>query len=442
MALLTKRRLDREFLKNAAIYLITAALSVTLIVLIILAAVGTFDNSVETMTAVVSDERATVSFDAYIMRSEAPVCAQVSGGVNYAVSDGDIIAVGDKIADIFVGGSASQREQTIRLEKKIQLLESSNVSAAQRSGDTSSLDSEIDSLYSDIYYNIQNGNIGYAIRRRDSLLIDMNKREIILRKRFDYSSEIKQLELMKNQTVAARVTEGIPGYEDIDAAASGANVVNSPYAGYFYAELDGYENIFSADKVSTLTLNEFDRMTASDPEDMTYIAGSGYTVGKIMTRYVWYIACRTDRAMLMNFRDGYRYTAIFPYSNDAEVPVRLYRIVAETDSDNVILIFSGGELPEDFNFLRRQTVSIVKTSYTGYRVPVSAVRIVGGVQGVYILDGDIVRFRKIDALAQVNGYVVCAEQNPQADPDYAQKLGLYDQVITKGKNLYDGKIIN
>ena len=50
--------------------------------------------------------------------------------------------------------------------------------------------------------------------------------------------------------------------------------------------------------------------------------------------------------------------------------------------------------------------------------------------------------RRIDALAQVNGYVVCAEQDPQGDPDYALKLGLYDQVITKGKNLYDGKIIN
>ena len=87
-------------------------------------------------------------------------------------------------------------------------------------------------------------------------------------------------------------------------------------------------------------------------------------------------------------------------------------------------------------------MNIVRTSYTGYRVPVSAVRIVEDHQGVYVLDGDIVRFRQIDALAQINGYVICAEQNPQSDPDYGKKLGLYDQVITKGKNLYDGKIIN
>ena len=432
-----KRRFDREFLKEAAVYIITAALSVLLVVLILLAAVGTFDDSVETMTAVVSEERAMVAFDAYVMRYEAPVCVEYQGGINYSVSDGDILAVGDKIADMYVGGSASQREQTIKLERRIQLLENSNVPAGQRAGDTSALDSEINSLYSDIYYHIQGGDIGYAIRRRESLLIDMNRREIILRKRFDYSEEIARLEQMKNQT--ASQTTVISGFQDVG---DGNGTVASPYAGYFYAELDGYENIFSADKISTLTISEFDRMTASDPEDMTYIAGQGYTIGKVMTRYMWYIACRADRSVLMSFRDGYRYTAVFPYSNDVEVPVRLNRIITETDTDNVVLVFSGGELPEDFNFLRRQTVNIVRTSYTGYRVPVSAVRIVDGEQGVFILDGDIVKFRRIDALAQVNGYVVCAEQDPQGDPDYASKLGLYDQVITKGKNLYDGKIIN
>ena len=437
MAAVKKRRFDREFLKEAAVYIITAALSVLLVVLILLAAVGTFDDSVETMTAVVSEERAMVAFDAYVMRSEAPVCTSVPGGVNYAVSDGDIIAVGDRIADVYVGGSAAQREQTIKLERKIQLLENSNVPAGQRAGDTSELDGEINSLYSDIYYHVQNGSIGYAIRRRESLLIDLNRREIILRKRFDYSSEIAALERMKNQVASQQTV--ITGFQD---EGEGDGSVLSPYAGYFYAELDGYENIFSADKVSTLTIGEFDRMTASDPEDMSYIAGQGYTIGKIMTRYLWYIACRADRSILMSFRDGYRYTAVFPYSNDVEVPVRLNRIITETDSDEVVLVFSGGELPDDFNFLRRQTVNIVRTSFTGYRVPVSAVRIVNGEQGVYILDGDIVKFRRIDALAQINGYVVCAEQNPQSDPDYALKLGLYDQVITKGKNLYDGKIIN
>ena len=109
-------------------------------------------------------------------------------------------------------------------------------------------------------------------------------------------------------------------------------------------------------------------------------------------------------------------------------------------------------------------MEIVETSYTGYKVPVSAVRIVNisqnedgsrrvtpsasgetkgrTAQGVYILDGDRVHFREIKALAQINGYVICAEQNPAQDADYRYKLGLYDRVIVKGKNLTDGKIVN
>ena len=133
---------------------------------------------------------------------------------------------------------------------------------------------------------------------------------------------------------------------------------------------------------------------------------------------------------------------VFPYSNDTRVNDAV-SVITETDSDEVVLVFRGGDLPKDFNFLRRQTVEIVETSYTGYKVPVSAVRIVnisqdeegrrlvtpssagesgsgepGGrmAQGVYILDGDRVHFREIKALAQINGYVICAEQNRRRTP--------------------------
>ena len=76
-------------------------------------------------------ENRLVSFDAYIMRTEEPVASTARGGINYAVSDGDVIAVGDKLADIYVGGSETQRSKTIALEKQINVLESSNVSGNQ-----------------------------------------------------------------------------------------------------------------------------------------------------------------------------------------------------------------------------------------------------------------------------------------------------------------------
>ncbi|NLZ36587.1 MAG: hypothetical protein GX897_03810 [Clostridiales bacterium] len=462
-----KVRFDSAYLRDAGIYIITALLSIALIVYIILAAVGTFDTGIETIAATVTTENRLVSFDAYIMRSEEPVVSIARGGINYAVSDGDVIAVGDKLADIYVGGSETQRMKTIALEKQISVLENSNVSGNQLMSNTSALDDSIDSLYTDIYAHINSGDIGYAVRRRNDLLINLNRREIILRKRADYNTEIESLRRQKEIIATPAMQAGEDG---LFAGSAGADeTVFSPYAGYFYTELDGYENIFSADRIPTLTVGEFNEMVKSEPESGAYVQEQGWTIGKIMTKYVWYIACKADRDLLMSFRDGYKYTVVFPYSNDTRVKMTLYRIITETDSDEVVLVFRGGDLPKDFNFLRRQTVEIVETSYTGYKVPVSAVRIVnisqdeegrrlvtpssagesgsgepGGrmAQGVYILDGDRVHFREIKALAQINGYVICAEQNPAQDADYRYKLGLYDRVIVKGKNLSDGKIVN
>ena len=457
-----KNRFDSAFLRSAGIYITTALLSIALIIYIILAAVGAFDTGIETIPAPVTTENRLISFDAYIMRTEEPVASSARGGINYAVSDGDVIAVGDKLADIYVGGSETQRSKTIALEKQINVLESSNVSGNRLMTDTSALDDSIDALYNDIYAHLDSGDIGYAVRRRNDLLISLNRREIILRKRGDYNDEIEKFRREK-EIIATPAMQA--GEEGLYAGSAGADeTVFSPYAGYFYTELDGYENIFSADRIPTLTVGEFNEMVKSEPESGAYLQEQGWTIGKIMTKYVWYIACKADRDLLMSFRDGYKYTVVFPYSNDTQVRMTLYRIVTETDSDEVVLIFRGGDLPKDFNFLRRQTVEIVETSYTGYKVPVSAVRIVNisqnedgsrrvtpsasgetegrTAQGVYVLDGDRVHFREIKALAQINGYVICAEQNPAQDAEYQYKLGLYDRVIVKGKNLTDGKIVN
>ena len=143
----------------------------------------------------------------------------------------------------------------------------------------------------------------------------------------------------------------------------------------------------------------------------------------------------------MSFIDSQNYSVIFPYSSDAEIPMTLYRSVPDEESGLTLLIFSTGKVNADFNFLRRQTVEIVAESYTGYRVPVSSVRIVDGKQGVYVLMGNVVKFREITPLVEIDGNLIVKEQDKVNDPDHALKLGFYDAIITKGKNLYEDKII-
>lgn len=103
------------------------------------------------------------------------------------------------------------------------------------------------------------------------------------------------------------------------------------------------------------------------------------------------------------------------------------------------LVFSSMQMPENFNFLRRQTIEIVRASASGYRIPANAVRMEKDVQGVYILDGYIVRFRPIDPLLEVDNYLIVSTTYPDEDVTTLQE---FDAVIVEGKNLYDGKVVS
>ena len=98
-------------------------------------------------------------------------------------------------------------------------------------------------------------------------------------------------------------------------------------------------------------------------------------------------------------------------------------------------------LLEDFDYTRRQTVEIKTAEYSGYKVPVSAVRLENGIKGVYILDSSTVRFREINPLFEKDGWIVCEEKD-SSDENQKNRLSLYDFVITEGKDLYDGKVLS
>lgn len=419
--------MDTKYLKNVAAYVLTAAVSLLVILLIIRALSSLVTSEVETMLTEVATERATEDFEAYVMRSETVLYSARSGGLSYSAVDGEHVAAGRELVNVYSeGGGEDARRRIIEIDRKIGILEDSNISGSITVTDTAALDSEINALFGSLRNGVENGDLAYAVRKRDELLILLNRRSIITRTVQNYDEEITRLSNEKLLTAADM--------------AGAAETVKAPGAGYFYTSLDGYETAFHANEVPTLTVERFDRLKETQPRD--YSGYGGYGVGKLVTAFTWYIVCESTQDMLRNFRYNGTYTVVFPYSSDTELRMTLTRIVTETNGERVLLVFSTGEIPENFNFLRRQPVQIVKASYTGYRVPISAVRINDGRQGVYVLDNRLVRFREIVPLTEVGGYFIVARRDPLNDEYYYNKLNLHDLIITRGKNLYESKIIS
>ncbi len=407
-------------------YSISIVVSVIVVVYLGYHFIQGFGNDITTEYAVKITEDNTTEFDAYILRNETLIYSSTEGGVGYTYSDGTKVRRGTEIASIYAGASElhnSARDEIIALDKKLSLLEESSNIEGMAASDMSTLDSKIYEYYMTIRNSAEQENYANLPKRRDELLTLLNKRQLITGKVASFDTVIEEIQQERDELTAS-----------LNAI---SEAVTSPATGFFYSSVDGYEDIFSADAISEMTIDDFHEMINSEPRDYPSTA-----IGKIATDFVWYIAVETTRDELRYYDEGYDYTVNFPYNNDMRLTMNLSRIIAPDVGNQVLLIFSCHDAPEDFTFKRMQTVEIVRSSHTGYRVPISAVRQLDGKMGVYVLVGGVVDFRYINVILECDGYYLVAERDTENDPEYYTKLGLYDQVITSGKDLYVGKMIS
>lgn len=419
--------MDLQYLRSVLKYVLSAVLSVVLIAYILYHMSGGFQPDLETTPATLVTQESTMTVGVTIMRNETVLFSSVSGDINYLHGDGEKVSIHTPVAEIYPSASSSeeQRRRIIDLNRKIRILEQSNMSDAEKRTDTTSTDQIIRQNLYEILKQIDGNDISGADSLSDALLIQMNRRRIITRAVANYDDRIKELKEQLSQLSSSGAT-----VED---------TITTPASGYFYSVVDGFESIFSSANIEDLDYLEFLELADRDAESYNPFV-DGYPVGKLVTDYTWYAACVIDADQLHNFETGKNHDVKFPYNDGVTLSMYLYRILADVDSDTAVLIFRTNILPEGFNYLRNQTVQVVQSAYTGYRIPASAIRIVNGKTGVYILRGSQIHFRRIETLYEYDGYIIVKERDETA-PDRSKWLAKNDFVITKGKDLYDGKIV-
>lgn len=413
-------------IKNVAVYLFSSALSVLLIWYILYHLFSGSDNEIETSPAMIVTKSNTVSLEGYIVRDETIINANVEGGVNYLFGDGDKVQSGAVIANIYSGeGVEELSDRILAIDKKISVLENSSVSDKATKTDSKVIDDKINELFYLMRDGIENGDTEYAIYRKDELLTYLNKRQVLTQNISGFEEQIVSL-IREKETLSGQL---INLEENV--------AVSNP--GYFYSQVDGYESVFDVSKLENLTLQSYEELVNSQSVDYS----SALVVGKIVESDQWYILSETVRDDLKKFNEGKVYKIKFPFNSDVSIEMTLEKIVLENESEKAVLVFKSNYMPTGFKYLRKQNIQVVEESYTGYKISANAVRVVDGVRGVYILSGNTVSFKEIDVLTETDGYFIVKEQPTYLEDEfYYKKLGLYDNVIISGKNLYDGKIIS
>ena len=422
--------MDLKYLAGVLKYVISTVCSIGLVVFLMYHIIGSLTSDVDTASISFTTQEQVSEYDAYIFRGESLLYTSPGdvGNINFLREDGTKVSVGEEICQVYTGSASSESGIAIaEIERKLELLNNSNLDENVNYSDTQLIDTAISNAYYTLLSRMADGAAGYAMAKSDDLIAAMNQRLIITRHVENFDRQIRMLESERTALITG--------------SGAAAESVYSDCAGYYYSDIDGFEEIFSSEKISNLTLDEYDSLISSAADiSLQKNRQGGTNCGKIVTEYNWYIGVRITTEESRSYTEGYTYTVIFPYNSDNRISMILDRMILQADDDRVVLVFRTNTIPEHFSFLRRQTVQIVTETWEGYKVPLSAVRIVDGVQGVYILEGYIVEFRRIEPMCEIDGYFICRENNGSEED--ADMLEMYDHIIINGKNLYSGKIIS
>ena len=193
-------------------------------------------------------------------------------------------------------------------------------------------------------------------------------------------------------------------------------------------DVDGYEDIASADYFKNLSYSDGYDILMHPKED----AENNY--GKMITDYKWSLCTYVTPQQAENLYEGQK----VKLSLDSE-QTQYHTVTVESltpKDDMVLVVLKSTTMNKQAATARIVDCEILFSQYRGIKVPKNAIRIVDGQMGVYVKFSKLVIFKKVDPVYQDDNYVILP-----LEMDESNEVELYDDIIVKGVNLYDGKYL-
>ena len=270
----------------------------------------------------------------------------------------------------------------------------------------------LDSVYSNDFSNITEDELSFSE--------NLSRKNISLGYDVDCTSQIESLEA---EITSLSVSEP-------------TSVISAESSGYFVSRPDGYENILTTADVDSLTEEKLVNALKAEKSEISDTA-----MGKIITGYEWYIATIVSSADMADVEAGKTMSLMLGDGENETVKAKLYskNII---DDNRVLLVFKTSYMNEELATLRKVNGKILVRNYKGIKIRKDAVRFIedddgNQVEGVYIVEGNVIKFNRIEEIYS-NDSVVVASTDKSGTAGW---LSQYDEIVISGKELSNGKVI-
>ncbi|MCI5591191.1 MAG: hypothetical protein MR370_00330 [Ruminococcus sp.] len=359
----------------------------------------------------------TIDFKGFALRDEKIIDTSASGTVIPLAHDGKRVANGDDIA--VVCQNDDQAAAYTKLESlKHELERYKNINDPDGTQELSAdkLNTKISDAYDDIMDAVTTGAYDELPDALTAYADKCATKQILTDGSIDLSAKLTSLE----KEIAALTAQNI-NYSSVKA----------PKSGYYINTIDGYESALSYKDALSLTSQQIESALNAEPA-----AVSGNSLGKIVESYKWYIVGETESQNSSYFKNGAKITVNFPKEGVNHVTMLVEK--ADTQGDKMTVVLSCSLMDETFANMRTEDMQIVTKSHTGYRVPSNVIRFdEDNNTGIYVLRGKIITFIPVEIIYTEDDFAIISSSSSNG-----KSVRLYDEVIIKGKDLEDGKVIN
>ncbi len=352
--------------------------------------------------------------------------------VHYLAKNGEKIGVGQAYAEIYSSSSLSKDElQTA--EKRLNML-SDRIDMLEHGLETGKTASDLGAVSDKIsgsYHAYIDAVLGGELAAADNI------GETLLSGLVDYSA------ITLSETAKNTLSELIAERNELISKIGGVKrTLVSDRSFTFYREADGYESVFNCSRLDGMSREMLDGIMRENAE------ASSSAIGCKVYSSKWYLVLPTDGFVYASFYEsvGSSFEVEFLGYDQDSINMTLEAAVADDeDTERSYLLLSSYDLSRIRGFGREQSVRITLSSVTGYRVPADALHTVGADVGVYILFGNRIEFRRVTLIGSGDGYYIVNTFENDRDEGILSDipyLGVNELIITSGRDLYDGKLLD
>lgn len=374
---------------------------------------------VETITAVTSTVYETIEARALVIRDEHIIDGNNSLVTVPCVADGEKVKVDGNIAMQFATEeNAKNYELAQRLHSELDYyinLESRTAGAAT---DVETLDRDILSVVNDYVRASNYSSPSRLAAYGDDLNDKMTRRQMIIGQNVDFSQAKAELENQINS---------------ISSQASQPNgYITASESGIFSSYTDGLEQSFNYDDIKAIdadTLRLYMQQADGSQNDTQ-------SFGKLITSYKWYFCAVVDAGEVKGIDNGDTLDVAIKDSDEIIKCTVLSGADVPLGQAETVLILQSSQMGEQITSMRVEDIEIRYKSYSGFKVPSSAIHIDDeGNKCVYALVANQVLLREGEIIYSTKDYAIMSY-----NPESSNSIRFYDQIIIKGKDLHNGKV--